>query len=70
MVSFFFLPLPSDCSESLSEVASSVACWSVSGGGYRIHLWRNWLLGLVGRLTQWLELDFVLGCRLAPEVGK
>ena len=45
---FFFLPLPFDCSESLSEVAASVACWSLSGGG----------IGYIcGEIGYWVWLD-------------
>ena len=66
----FLLTLLFDLYASESEVDASVACWSVAGGGYWIHLWRHWLLGLVGRLAQWLDMDLVLGCRLAPGVGK
>ena len=65
----FVLPLIFGSSESESSVAASVACWSEAGGGYWIHLWRHWLLGLVGRLAQWLELDLVLGCILDPGGG-
>ena len=64
------LPLLFGLSVSESAVAASVACWSVSGGGYWIHLWQHWLLGLVGWLVRWLELDFVLGHILTPGVGK
>ena len=66
----FVLLLLFGLSTSESEVAASFACWSVSGGGYWIHLWQHWILGLVGWLAQWLGLDLVLGCILAPGVGK
>ena len=68
---WFVLHLLFDSSSSISGVAESVAGWSVAGGGYRNwHMWRHWLLGLVGRLEKWLELYLVPGCRMAPGVGK
>ena len=66
----FFLTLLFGLSASESEVAVYISCWSVDAGGYWIHLWRHLLLGLVGRLKQWLELDLVLGCIQDPELGK
>ena len=66
-----FLPLVFYLSISVSAVAACVACWSLSGWGYWIrHMWRHWLLGLVGWLSQWLDLDLVSGCRLDPRLGK
>ena len=66
----FVPPLLFGLSASESEVAASVACWSVSVGGYCTDMWRNWRLGLVVRLERWLDLDLVLGCILNPGVGK
>ena len=66
----FVLPLLFGLFDSESAVDASVACWSVAGGGYWIHMWRHWLLVLVGRLAQWLDLDLVLGFILYPGVGK
>ena len=67
----FLVPLLSDSSASVSAVSASVSCWSVARGVYWInHMWRHWLLGLVGQLAQLLDLDLVLRCRLAPGAGK
>ena len=67
----FLVPLLSDSSASISAVSASVSCWSVARGVYWInHMWRHWLLGLVGQLAQLLDLDLVLRCRLAPGAGK
>ena len=66
----FFLSLLFYFSASESSVTASVACWSVDGGVYWIHLCQHWLLGLFGRLVQWLDLDLLLRCIMAPGVGK
>ena len=67
----FVLPILFILSAYIWAVDASVACWSLSGGRYWIHnLWLNWLLGLVGRLSRWLELYLVPGSRLVPGVGK
>ena len=59
----FVLPL-------LFGFSAYIACWSVAGGWYWIHLLRHWLLVLVGRFSWWLDLDLMLVCILDPGVGK
>ena len=52
-----------------NPLAASVAFWLVAGGGYCMHLWWHWLLGLVGRLVWWLDMYLLLGCILSPGVN-